>query len=62
MDGTSVAGAVGIQATVTDNESLTGVDLAVDGARVGRRTVSGTSAVTTFVWEAASALPGRTVA
>jgi hypothetical protein len=54
VDGTSVVGSVGIQATARDNAGLARAEWFVDGAAKQTTSISGTRAVVNFVWDAAS--------
>ncbi|MHC4090659.1 MAG: Ig-like domain-containing protein, partial [Planctomycetota bacterium] len=54
VDGTSVVGSVGIQATARDNAGMARAEWFVDGAAKQTTSISGTRAVVNFVWDAAS--------
>lgn len=58
VEGASVLGSVGIQATFTDNVSLRSVEWFVDGTRQESRNLHGTRQVVSFLWNASTASKG----
>ncbi|MEE9293752.1 MAG: S8 family serine peptidase [Phycisphaerae bacterium] len=58
-EGSRVFSSVGVQATVTDDESLRSAEWLVDGVRQQIVELEGTRQVITFLWNASSAANGR---